>query len=48
MPTLALAWAALSAAAFLLSGCVVIHRDGGYHRRPPPGHYGDGGPCRRW
>ncbi len=48
MPRLALALAALSATAFLLSGCVVIHRDGGYHRRPPPGYYGDGGPYRRW
>ena len=38
--------------AFFLSGCVVIHRDGGYYRRPPPAYY-DGydyrsGPYRRW
>ena len=46
MPRRALALAALSAAAFLLSGCVVIHRDGGYYRRPPGYH--DGGPYRRW
>ncbi len=48
MPRLARALAALSVAAFFLSGCVVIQRDGGYYRRPPPGHYGDGGPYRRW
>ena len=47
MPRLALALTALSAAAFLLSGCVVIHRDAGYYRRPPPGYH-DGGPYRRW
>ena len=54
MPRTALALAALSAAAFLLSGCVIIDRDrgGGYYRRAPPGYYGDGyyrgGPYRRW
>jgi hypothetical protein len=52
-PRIALALAALSAAALLLPGCVFIERDrGGHHRRPPPGHYGDGyhrgGPHRRW
>lgn len=47
--------AALSATAFLLSGClyVDIDRGGGYYRRPPPGHYyGNdyhrGGPYRGW
>lgn len=45
---------ALSALAFLLSGCVFVDwgRGGGYYRRPPPGYYGDGsyhgGPYRRW
>jgi hypothetical protein len=49
-----LALAALSAAAFLLSGCIFVDvdRGGGYYRRPPPGYYGDGdyrdGPYRRW
>ncbi len=54
MPRLALALAALSAAAFLLSGCIFVDvdRGGGYYRRPPPGYHGDGyyrgGPYRRW
>ena len=54
LPRTALALAALSAAAFLLSGCIFVDvdRGGGYHRRPPPGHYGDGyqrgGPYRGW
>ncbi len=38
---------ALSALAFLRSGCVVIQRDGGYYRKPPPDYY-HGGPYRRW
>ena len=54
MSRTALALAALSAAAFLLSGCILVDvdRGGGYYRRPPPGHYGDGyrrgGPYRGW
>ena len=46
----ALALAALSAAAFLLSGCVFVDRGhgGGYYRSPPPGYYHGGGPYRRW
>lgn len=53
MPTTALALAALSVVAFLLSGCVFVDVDrGGHYRRPPPGHYGDGyrrgGPYRGW
>ena len=54
MPRTALAVAALSAAAFILSGCtfVDVERGGGYYRRPPPGYYGGGyhrgGPYRRW
>jgi hypothetical protein len=54
MPRTALSLAALSAAAFLLSRCIFVDvdRGGGYYRRPPPGHYGDGyyqgGPYRRW
>ncbi len=38
---------AVSALAFLLSGCVVIQHDGGYYRKPPPDYY-HGGPYRRW
>lgn len=54
VPRTALALVALSAAAFLLSGCIFVDvdRGGGYYRRPPPGHYGDGyqrgGPYRGW
>ena len=56
MPRTALALAALSVAALLLSGCIFVDvdRGGGYYRRPPPGQYGDGGyhrgggPYRRW
>ena len=50
----AFALAALSAVAFILSGCVFVDRGrgGGYYRSPPPGHYGDGyrrgGPYRGW
>ncbi len=49
MPRLALAVSALSAAAFLLSGCIFVDvdRGGGYYRRPPPGYH-DRGPYRRW
>ena len=53
MSRTALALAALSAAAFLLSGCIFVDvdRGGGYYRRPP-GYYGDGyhrgDPYRRW
>ena len=54
MSRTALALAALSAAAFLLSGCIFVDvdRGGGYYRRPPPGYYGDGyhggGAYGRW
>jgi hypothetical protein len=53
LPRTALALAALSAAAVLLSGCVFVDVDrSGYSRRAPPGHYGDGyrrgGPYRGW
>ncbi len=54
MSRTALALAALSAAAFLLSGCIFVDvdRGGGYYRRPPPGYYSNGyhggGAYRRW
>jgi hypothetical protein len=50
MPRTALALAAVSAVAFLLSGCVFVDRGrgGGYYRSPPPGYYHGGGPYRRW
>lgn len=50
----ALALAALSAAALLVSGCIYVDvdRGGGHYRRPPPGYHGDGhhggGFYRRW
>lgn len=54
MPRTARALVALWAAALLLPGCIFVDvdRGGGYYRRPPPGHHGDGyyrgGPYRRW
>jgi len=44
MPSTALVLATLSAAAFLLAGCIVVNvdRGGGYYRTPPAYQGGDG------
>ena len=55
MPSTALVLATLSAAAFLLAGCIVVNvdRGGGYYRTPPPAYQGgdgyyNGGSYRCW